>query len=353
MAKAQDECRFVLGFATLATMVGAGAVGQCLENQQTNIQNGDAYQRTTGGLLVWRKGDNWTAFTDGFRTWVNGPRGLQERLNTERYVWEGDARAPGTTVIADAPAPSPARPPAPPPTAAVPKFTNENWGLALADANKYKGAQVDLTGKIFLEPQTDGNVTAFQMYTNAKATDGNTLVGARGAPKLKNSDYVRVQGNLVEMHEGTNAFGGKLAIPLVAATTVEIVPREQVVAPTIKTYDGFAPVVQHGLAITVQRIELAAEETRVYAKITNQSTERASVYRHQLKLVQGSRQLEAKSSFDTNYPDIPSDMLPGIEAETVVLFDAVSPSEPLRVVWDGPRLNDFRLTFQPYQWATS
>jgi hypothetical protein len=69
--------------------------------------------------------------------------------------------------------------------------------------------------------------------------------------------------------------------------------------------------------------------------------------------VQGSRQLEPKYSFDTNYPDLPSDLLPGVEAETVVLFDAVSPSEPLRAVWDGAHLSNFRLTFQPYQWSLS
>ena len=116
----QGACQFVLGFATLWAQIPV-QVGQRSEDQQTNIANGDAYQRTAGGLLVWRKADNWTAFTDGYRTWVNGPRGLQQRLNTERYAWEGDAGAPGTTLIADAPPPPPApvgppvAQPAPPP----------------------------------------------------------------------------------------------------------------------------------------------------------------------------------------------------------------------------------------------
>ena len=55
---------------------------------------GDSVQQTTGGLLVWRKADNWTAFTDGYRTWINGPNGLVQRLNTERFEWEADY-APG------------------------------------------------------------------------------------------------------------------------------------------------------------------------------------------------------------------------------------------------------------------
>ncbi|HUX86747.1 MAG TPA: hypothetical protein VMW65_07070, partial [Chloroflexota bacterium] len=55
--------------------------------------NGDGLQMTTRGMLVWRKADNFTAFTDGYRTWVNGPYGFQQRLNRERFCWEGDAQA--------------------------------------------------------------------------------------------------------------------------------------------------------------------------------------------------------------------------------------------------------------------
>ncbi len=62
-------------------------VGQPLENEHYGA-NGDSLQQTTKGLLVWRKADNWTAFTDGSTTWINGPFGLQSRPNTDRFDWE-------------------------------------------------------------------------------------------------------------------------------------------------------------------------------------------------------------------------------------------------------------------------
>jgi Tol biopolymer transport system component len=86
-------CTFQLGFQTIHDAMPE-IVGECLENEHFNPANGNAEQRTTGGLLVWRKADNWTAFTDGFRTWVNGPFGLQMRLNTERFDWEGEPPPP-------------------------------------------------------------------------------------------------------------------------------------------------------------------------------------------------------------------------------------------------------------------
>lgn len=80
-------CEFKLGFKALRDLVGHEIVGECLENEYYN-EIGDSVQQTTGGLLVWRKADNWTAFTDGYRTWLNGPAGLEQRLNAERFAWE-------------------------------------------------------------------------------------------------------------------------------------------------------------------------------------------------------------------------------------------------------------------------
>jgi photosystem II stability/assembly factor-like uncharacterized protein len=94
------DCRFVLGFAALEQMIPQ-QVGLCLDDEQHNPANGDGLQHTTGGLLVWRKADNWTAFTDGYRTWINGPHGLEERLNTQRFPWE--ANPDGLPVVLDNP----------------------------------------------------------------------------------------------------------------------------------------------------------------------------------------------------------------------------------------------------------
>ena len=83
------SCRYVLGFATLHDLI-PDTVGDCLVDEHHRAESGDGLQETARGLLVWRKADNETAFTDGYRTWVNGPFGLQERLNTQRFAWEAN-----------------------------------------------------------------------------------------------------------------------------------------------------------------------------------------------------------------------------------------------------------------------
>ncbi len=84
---AAPTCQLVLGFRSLHDLVPE-IVGDCLVDEHHNPDNGDGLQETARGLLVWRKADNFTAFTDGYRSWVNGPNGLQVRLNTESFSWE-------------------------------------------------------------------------------------------------------------------------------------------------------------------------------------------------------------------------------------------------------------------------
>jgi hypothetical protein len=93
-----DSCQFVLGFQALHDQIPA-IVGSCVTNEE-HAENGDGLQRTGNGLLVWRRADNYTAFTDGYRTWVSGPFGLQERPNSERFDWEKSASVASTQVIA-------------------------------------------------------------------------------------------------------------------------------------------------------------------------------------------------------------------------------------------------------------
>ena len=101
LAQGQTQPQFVLGFKALAAMM-PNVVGQPLENEHFDPVNGNALQQTTTGLMVWRKADNWTAFTDGTNTWINGPYGLQERPNDERFSWESQGAEAAT-----APTPAP------------------------------------------------------------------------------------------------------------------------------------------------------------------------------------------------------------------------------------------------------
>jgi len=89
---AQSAPAFNLGFKALADQIPT-EVGVPLENEHWG-SNGDSLQQTSTGLMAWRKADNWTAYTNGYMTWINGPNGVQSRLNADRFEWEQDPIAP-------------------------------------------------------------------------------------------------------------------------------------------------------------------------------------------------------------------------------------------------------------------
>jgi hypothetical protein len=60
--------QFVLGFAALRESVG-DAMGDPIECEHANPENGDSLQQTTRGLAFYRKSTNTPTFTDGFNHW--------------------------------------------------------------------------------------------------------------------------------------------------------------------------------------------------------------------------------------------------------------------------------------------
>lgn len=94
------RCRYILGFKALHHQI-ASVIGACVGDEQHNPVNGDALQQTKKGTLVWRKADNQVAFTDGYVTILDGPHGLEQRLNTQRFSWE--ANPGGLPAVADTP----------------------------------------------------------------------------------------------------------------------------------------------------------------------------------------------------------------------------------------------------------
>jgi hypothetical protein len=128
-------CIFKLGFQTLHELI-PGIVGACTENEHQDRGTGNTIQATTNGLLVYRKTDNWTAFTDGGTTWINGPNGVESRPNGRRFCWEPDASQAECTALEE---PEPQPDPAPPAGPSLNLSTLDGWATLVAEDGTYLG----------------------------------------------------------------------------------------------------------------------------------------------------------------------------------------------------------------------
>lgn len=204
-------------------------------------------------------------------------------------------------------------------------FSNQNYGRLWSNPESYKGAAVDITGKVFVEPERDDRTISLQIYVDPRNLEWNTIV-LYGAPELevRNGDFIHLTGTVQGEFRGENPFGAELVVPVIIAHSLKVVSAVEVIAPTKFTVDVDQTLEQHSIALTVEKIEFTDSETRVFVKLQNNSQSTARFYTFDAKAVQGERQFETTFNYDVEYPEVQSEILPGIVSEGIVLFKPLS-----------------------------
>lgn len=237
-------------------------------------------------------------------------------------------------------------------SAQAPQVTEANQAQFLQNADAFKGATATLKGKVFIQTSDLGGMTAFQMQVDGK----NVVVDVHGQKvDVKENDFVEVTGKVQGVMEGTNAFGAKISAPVIQLSSFKKVDPLSVLSPTLKSVTVGKTVTQYGLSLTLDKIDYAKDEQRVYVTLKNGTSHKASLYSFEAKAVQGGKQINATSSehqFEAQevYKEIPSDLLPGLSASGVIVYRGLSPDQPCEISLSA-RTDDYSLDFQPFVFA--
>jgi len=224
-------------------------------------------------------------------------------------------------------------------------FTRENFETLITDPERYRGATVDIVGQVFGEIERDADGTYWQMFADPASSEWNVVVMWEAGFQVAVDDYVHVIGSVVDVVEGENAFGGTVSAPAIVATSVEHVDATAAATPATRVAPG-GSVTQHGLTIAVDEVQYAPDETRVKVTVTNNSGVNASFYSFNAKMVQGTTQYDTEYSFN-DYPEVPSDLLPGVVATGWLTFPAMNHEAPSQIVIEASNEN-YRLDWNPY-----
>lgn len=218
-----------------------------------------------------------------------------------------------------------------------------------SNPKSYKGYNVEFTGQVFVEPEKDDDGTYLQIYANPEDAEWNTIVAINDPGlEVKTNDYVVVKGKVKDEFEGENLMGGSMVLPAIEAGSVEVVDYVTAVAPTLKEVKVDQTQDQHGLKLTVQKVEMAENQTRVYVKAENGTTESASVYPFNIKLLVGDQQLEEDSVYDTGLPELQSELLPGVKSEGVIIYKAVDPGTKDMKIHAEASNENYDLDWKPF-----
>jgi hypothetical protein len=225
----------------------------------------------------------------------------------------------------------------------------EDFDKMYSDPSSYKDYDIEFTGKVFTEPERDETHTYLQIFAKPENSEQNTLVGiADPELKVNMGDYVKVNGFVKEQYEGENMMGAEIVAPVIDADSVEIVDYVTAVSPTIKSIDINKEIDQQGFVVTLQKIELAEKQTRVYLKVNNKSDSTVYLNSSSTKLLVENKQLEQEYVFESGLPELQSEILSGVESEGVIVYPAVDVNtQTLKLHAEGYSDN-YNITIDPF-----
>ena len=225
----------------------------------------------------------------------------------------------------------------------------EDFDKMYSDPSSYKGYEVQFSGQVFTEPEKDADGTYLQVYAKPENFEQNVLVGVQDPDlEVNTDDYVSITGIVKEQFEGENLMGGTIAAPIIQADTVEVVDYITAVSPTLKTIEVNQEIDQHGYVVNLQKVEIADNQTRVYVKAENNTTDSVSLFAHSTKLIVGNEQLESESNYESGLPELQSDILAGVESGGVITFPAIDENTTELTLHADGYSDNYELDIEPF-----
>ena len=218
-----------------------------------------------------------------------------------------------------------------------------------SNPSDYYGKYIKLSGKVFSNPELGENEVSFQMFSDVENSEDNAYVTykSENAKDVNDYEYVLVDGKIKGSISGTNVLGGVITALEIEAISVEESNYIDIVVPTMKELVIGETIEQFGYSVTLDKIEFAEKETRVYITVSNNGSDKFSVYTWSSKLVQDGKQYEPEMNFYYDYEEIQSDLLVGTSSSGVIIYPALDMNNPLQFYAEGSS-NNWDEDIEPY-----
>ena len=199
-------------------------------------------------------------------------------------------------------------------------LTEQEFTQMLSNPKNFKGSYVEFVGKVFIvEKDEDG--TYLQVWADPENSDNNTIVAIQDPNfNVTDEDFIIIKGTVRDEFKGENAFGAELILPVIDAESYEVADYITAVSPTLHELTVNQEQNQHGYVVNVEKIEFGKKDTRVYVSIKNESDSTINFWSFDAKLVQGGKQFDVDYAWEANYPELQSDIRPGVTSEGILSF---------------------------------
>lgn len=218
---------------------------------------------------------------------------------------------------------------------------------------QYKGKYVKLSGQLLTEPDKEGDTIGIQAWHDIEHFDQDFYARTDNADGIEKDDYVLVEGKIDGILTGENAFGGEVKCPLIVDAKVTKSTYIEVMEPTIAEISPAASQDQNGVIVTVDKVEYAKDETRLYVTIKNTTDYNFLCGTYSAKLIVNGQQLDRDDMNMTLYnspelTELSHEVMAGTSASGTLVFPAIEQNTPFQFVLPDSHSDNYDLMFTNY-----
>ena len=203
-------------------------------------------------------------------------------------------------------------------------ITGKDLKKVYSNPDQYKNNVVEVTGQVFGGVDYEDGVIALQMWADPENNERNTVVYIYDEDfEVEDEDYIKVKGIVAGTFKGENMMGGEVTGLEIDAIDQEVVSYAEACSPANSIVEVNKTVTQYGYAVTVDKVEFADKETRMFVTVTNNGSSEFSLFTFDSKIIQNGSQYESQDNWQADYPDISGDIAVGVSKSGIVAFPAI------------------------------
>ena len=202
------------------------------------------------------------------------------------------------------------------------ELTNEVY----TNAKKYKGYHINIKGQVFQVMGDNGNVKGIQIWLDPDTCEQNMMIYYNTDVEVKQGDYIICSGYIDSVTEYKNAYDAKLYAPLVISSDLSKATYIDVMSPTTATitHENLKQE-KYGYSVSIDKIEFAEKETRVYTTVTNNGN--SLLYFGDAVIVQDGKQYNSTDNYEAEYEKIPYEVVKGVSSSGIIVFPAITTND--------------------------
>ncbi len=202
-------------------------------------------------------------------------------------------------------------------------------GSVFSNPDKFKDKYIKIKGQVFNVDENDGTYV-LQVWYDVKNVDKDFIVVTD--KKFDNDDYISVDGWITGEFTGENVVGGEVSCPQIQAVSVKESSYKDIAAPTVKEITVNKTSAQHGVKVTVEKVEFAEEETRIYVKAENDSSDTVNIYTYDAEAIQDGKQIGLSDElYVAGYDELEDTISAGSSDTGVILFKKMDPDKSFKL----------------------